>query len=272
MVSLPEPAIYVGQVRHRRLKPKAHAFTYPLFMAFLDVDRIPELCRISPFLSHGRWNWAAFHEEDQLGDPRLPLRERLKRDAEAHGHVLPDGPVYLLTHLRYLGICFNPVSYFYCHDADGRLDLIMAQVTNTPWRERHTYWMPVAQGKQGSGGVSFEVPKAFHVSPFMPMACTYRWAFNHPAETLKVHIAEFDANGLFFDAALQLQKQPWTAPILRRTLIRFPWMTLKVITAIHWEAFWLWIKRVPIFTHPGTSKPTDPPCPPLSPPLSPGAS
>ena len=149
MVSAPEPAIYLGEVRHRRLKPKAHAFTYPLFMAFLDVDRIPELCRVSPFLSYGRWNWAAFHEEDQFGDPALPLRERLRRDAEASGHALPEGPIYLLTHLRYLGICFNPVSYFYCHDRDGRLALIMAQVSNTPWRERHTYWMPVAEGQRG---------------------------------------------------------------------------------------------------------------------------
>ncbi|MBK8572788.1 MAG: DUF1365 domain-containing protein [Holophagaceae bacterium] len=260
MVSAPEPAIYVGEVRHRRLKPKAHAFTYPLFMAFLDVDRIPELCRVSPFLSYGRWNWAAFHEEDQFGDPALPLRERLRRDAEAKGHALPEGPIYLLTHLRYLGICFNPVSYFYCHDREGRLALIMAQVSNTPWRERHTYWMPVAEGQQGPGGVSFDVPKAFHVSPFMPMDCRYRWAFNTPGATLRVHIAEFDSLDLFFDAALILEKRPWTAGILLKTLVQFPWMTLKVLAAIHWEAFWLWIKRVPVFTHPGpATSPTPPP-------------
>jgi len=258
MVSTPEPAIYVGEVRHRRLKPKAHAFTYPLFMAYLDVDRIPELCGVSPFLSYGRWNWAAFHEEDQFGDASLPLRERLRRDAEAKGHTLPDGPIYLLTHLRYLGICFNPVSYFYCHDAEGHLALIMAQVTNTPWRERHTYWMAVAEGQQGPGGVSFEVPKTFHVSPFMPMDCRYRWAFNIPGETLRVHIAEFDEGDLFFDASLHLQHHPWTAPVLWRTLLRFPWMTLNVIAAIHWEAFWLWIKRVPVFTHPRSVNPEDP--------------
>ncbi len=261
MVNGPEPAIYVGQVRHRRRTPKAHAFTYPLFMAFLDVDRIPELCRVSPFLSYGRWNWAAFHEEDQFGDPTLPLRERLRRDAEAKGHRLPDGPIYLLTHLRYLGICFNPVSYFYCHDASGQLTLIMAQVTNTPWRERHTYWLPVAEGHQGPGGVSFDVPKAFHVSPFMPMDLRYRWAFTPPRDTLKVHIAEFDRLDLFFDVSLNLERHPWTAGILRRTLIQFPWMTLKVIIAIHWEAFWLWIKRVPVFTHPEPSNPLTPPPP-----------
>lgn len=258
MVSAPEPAIYVGEVRHRRLKPKAHAFTYPLFMAFLDVDRIPELCRVSPFLSYGRWNWAAFHEEDQFGDPALPLRERLRRDAEAKGHALPEGPIYLLTHLRYLGICFNPVSYFYCHDRDGRLALIMAQVSNTPWRERHTYWMPVAEGQQGPGGVSFDVPKAFHVSPFMPMDCRYRWAFTEPGEDLRVHISEFHRQGdnsleFFFDVDLALHRHPWDAGNLRDTLLRFPLMTLQVIVAIHWEALRLWIKRVPVFTHPSTA-------------------
>ncbi len=258
MVSLPEPAIYVGEVRHRRTRPKVHAFTYPLFMAFLDVDRIPELCRVSPFLSYGRWNWAAFHEEDQFGDPSLSLRERLRLDALAKGHVLPEGPIYLLTHLRYLGICFNPVSYFYCYDQAGHLMLIMAQVSNTPWRERHTYWLPVAEGHQGPGGVSFDVPKAFHVSPFMPMDCRYRWAFTPPGEALKVHIAEFDRLDLFFDATLQLSKRPWMAGIVWRTLVQFPWMTLKVLIAIHWEAFWLWIKRVPVFTHPGPTKPPTP--------------
>jgi DUF1365 family protein len=264
MVSLPEPALYIGHVRHRRTKPKTHAFTYPLFMAFLDVDRIPELCRVSPFLSYGRWNWAAFHEEDQFGDPSLPLRERLCRDAEAKGQVLPDGPIYLLTHLRYLGICFNPVSYFYCYDQAGDLCLIMAQVSNTPWRERHTYWMPVAQGRQGPGGVSFDVPKTFHVSPFMSMDCRYRWTFTPPGDTLKVQIVEFERLDLFFDVFLNFQKYPWTPGIVRRTLIRFPWMTLKVLTAIHWEAFWLWIKRVPVFTHPGPSERPKPPSPSVS--------
>ena len=264
MVNAPEPALYIGQVRHRRTKPKAHAFTYPLFMVFLDVDRIPELCRVSPFLSYGRWNWAAFHEEDQFGDPTLPLRERLRRDAEAKGHQLPDGPIYLLTNLRYLGLCFNPVSYFYCYDRAGRLALIMAQVTNTPWRERHTYWLPVGQGHQGPGGVSFDVPKAFHVSPFMPMDCRYRWAFTPPGETLKVNVVEFERLDLFFDVSLNLQRYSWTSGIVMRTLIQFPWMTLKVLTAIHWEAFWLWIKRVPVFTHPGPSTPPTSP-PPLPP-------
>ncbi len=256
----PEPALYIGEVRHRRFHPKAHAFRYPLFMAFLDVDRIPELCQVSRLLSYGRWNWAAFHEEDQFGDPSLPLRERLRQDAAAKGHTLPEGPIYLLTHLRYLGICFNPVSYFYCYDRQGALTLIMAQVSNTPWRERHTYWMPVVTGHQSEGGVSFDVLKAFHVSPFMPMDCRYRWAFTPPAERLNVHIAEFNCLDLFFDATLNLRKYSWTASILRSTLIRFPWMTFKVLLAIHWEAFWLWIKRVPVYTHPGpTSHPTPPP-------------
>lgn len=247
------PALYVGTVRHRRFRPKAHAFTYPLFMVLLDVDRIPEACRVSPFLSYGRWNWASYREEDHLGDPARPLRERLQADAEAKGFAFPDGPVHLLTHLRYLGYGFNPVSYIYAHDRQGRLALVGAEVTNTPWKERHLYWMAADRGTQTPLGLAFDVPKAFHVSPFMPMDLRYRWAFNRPGERLRVHIAEFDCLDLILDASLDLRQESWTSRNLVRTLLRFPWMTLKVIAAIHWEALWLWIKRVPVYTHPGRS-------------------
>jgi hypothetical protein len=250
----PKSALYVGTVRHRRFKPKAHAFAFPLFLAFLDIDRLPELCGVSRFISLNRWNWASFDDRDHLGDAALPLRERLRRDAQAKGHALPAGPVFLLCHLRYFGYCFNPVSYFYCYDADGRLALLCAEVMNTPWKERHTYWMDPAQGHATELGLSFEVPKAFHVSPFMPMDCRYRWAFTEPGGSLKIHIAEFQGEDFFFDVDLGMDRREWSARQLHRTLMRFPWVTLKVIAAIHWEALWLWIKRVPVYTHPKKQK------------------
>ncbi len=255
MSAVPASGLYVGTVRHRRFRPKAHAFTYPLFLAFLDVDRLPELCGISPFLSLGRWNWASFDHRDHLGDPARPLRERLREDAAAKGLTLPEGPIRLLAHLRYLGYGFNPVSYFYCYHPDGRLGLIGAEVRNTPWKELHTYWMDPARGHATEKGCSFEVPKTFHVSPFMPMDCRYRWAFTEPGETLKVHISEFQGEAFFFDADLNLDRREWSRRELHRMLIRFPWVTLKVIAAIHWEALRLWIKRVPVFTHPRKAQP-----------------
>ena len=114
-----DSGLFVGTLRHRRFAPVAHAFTYPLFMALLDIDRMPELMRVSRLTSYNRWNWASFDDRDHLGDPARPLRERLAADAARHGIDLPDGRIFLLTHLRYLGYCFNPVSFFYCFDRRG---------------------------------------------------------------------------------------------------------------------------------------------------------
>ena len=143
MLEMLKPGIYTGDLRHRRLGPRPHEFTYRVFLALLDIDRIPELMRVSPFASYNRWNWATFAERDHFGDPRLPLRERLARDAAANGLQLPDGPVFLLTHLRYLGYCFNPISFFYCYTASGELEMVLAEVANT-FGERHNYWLSAA--------------------------------------------------------------------------------------------------------------------------------
>ena len=123
-----ESGLYVGKLRHRRFSPKAHSFAYPVFMAFLDIDRLPELMRMSPFSGYNRWNWTSYCERDHFGDPKMALRERLKVDAERNGIALPDGPIFLLTHLRYFGYVFNPVSFYYCYDCEGQLQTMLAEL------------------------------------------------------------------------------------------------------------------------------------------------
>ena len=135
-----DSGLFVGTLRHRRFTPVAHAFTYPLFMALLDIDRVPELMRVSAVTSYNRWNWASFDDRDHLGDPSRSLRERLDVDAARHGIDLPDGPIFLLTHLRYLGYCFNPVSFFYCFDRAEQLQVVLAEVSNT-FGGTHNYWL-----------------------------------------------------------------------------------------------------------------------------------
>src|SRR5271166_4408265 len=135
-----ESAIYFGTLRHRRFRPACHEFTYPLFMAFLDVDCIPDLMQVSRLASYNSWNWASFNESDHFGDARRPLRERLAKDAAQHGVSLPNGKIFLLTHLRYLGYNFNPVSFFYCYDREDKLQIIMAEVNNT-FGETENYWL-----------------------------------------------------------------------------------------------------------------------------------
>ena len=244
-----EPAIYTGTLRHRRFEPARHEFTYPLFMAFLDVDRIPELMKVSAFTSYNRFNWASFHERDHFGDPSLPLRQRLEADAAEHSIRLPDGPIFLLTHLRYLGYNFNPISLYYCPNREGRPDAILAEVNST-FGESHNYWLSAANQVGSPDSRIYRCPKAMHVSPFMPMQLDYRFVLPTPGERLIAHMNTLDGEHSSFDATLRLRREPWSASSLRRALLRFPWVTAKVIAAIHWEALKLYSKKAPVFTHP----------------------
>lgn len=238
-----EPSIYTGTVRHRRFRPKTHSFRYEVFFAFLDIDRLPELCNISRVVSYNQWNWASFDQRDHFGDPVIPLRERLAQDAVSHGLSLPDGPIYLLTHLRYFGYVFNPISFFYCYDAGLTLRLVLAEVNNT-FGETHNYWLPMESRHR------IRVKKELHVSPFNDMNLTYDFRLTDPGDTLVAHMNVVDAGDRFFDATLMLRREPWSADSLSRALRRHPWMTAKVIGAIHWEALRLWMKGLKVFTHP----------------------
>jgi len=187
-----ETGIYVGSLRHRRFQPVRHEFSYPVFMAMLDVDRIPEMMRVSPFASFNRWNWAGYDVRDHFGDPELDLRERLRRDAAAHGVTLPDGPAFLLTNLRYLGYCFNPVSFYYLYGRSGALEMMLAEVNNT-FGETCNYWLtpecePHPAGPRTAGPRRYETRKVFHVSPFIGLGHQYTWIFTPPGDRLVAHM------------------------------------------------------------------------------------
>ena len=238
-----ESALYTGTLRHRRFGPARHEFTYDLFMAFLDIDRLPELMRVSPFAGYNHFNWASFWERDHFGDARWPLRERLRIDAAKNGVTLPDGQIFLLTHLRYLGYGFNPVSFFYCYSASGHLETILAEVNNT-FGESQNYWLGLSESGQ------HECHKLMHVSPFMPMNLDYRFTMPAPGKRLLAQMNTLSGGRTCFDATLRLERSPWSASALHGALMRFPWMTAKVIGAIHWEALRLYFKKLKVFTHP----------------------
>jgi len=244
-----ESAVYCGQLRHRRFSPREHSFSYPVFMTLLDIDRLEELMSVSPFAAYNRWNWTAYCERDHFGDAKRPLRERLLEDAERNGLTVPDGPIFLLTHLRYLGYVFNPVSFYYCYDAAGNLVQMMAEVNNT-FGESHNYWLTPANERDSAAARRYETPKKLHVSPFMGMQLDYDWIFTPPGERLVAHMNTVAGGKAFFDATLQLERRPWTSAELHRALLRYPFMTARVTGAIHWEALKLWLKQVPVFTHP----------------------
>ena len=244
-----DSAIYFGTVRHRRFRPVPHSFSYGVFMALMDIDRIQELTVISRLLSYNRFNLASYDERDHFGDPGISLRQRLEQDAKAHGVTLPDGHVFLLTNLRYLGYNFNPVSFFYCYDAQDRLQLVLAEVNST-FGESHNYWLSKENELPSTNAKRYRNAKAMHVSPFMGMKLDYTFTLTPPDRKLVIHMDTIEDGKAFFDATLELERRPWSAHSLHRALLAHPWMTAKVISSIHWEALRLYLKKVPVFTHP----------------------
>ena len=255
-------AIYEGTVAHRRRTPVEHAFRMRLFMVYLDLGELPRvLDGVPPAL-------ARFRRDDYLGDPALPLDEAVRDLVQERLGFRPDGPVRMLAHLRYLGHCFNPVVFYWCFAPDGeRVEAVVAEVTNTPWGDRHAY----ATAGEGNAEHVLESrhEKAMHVSPFMPMEMTYRWRVATPGARLAVTIENRDRDDrLVFDAHLALHRRPLDRRSLVRVLARHPAMTLHVLGGIYGQALRLrlkgarWHARPPA---PGSDAPVSPTAVPAAP-------
>ncbi|MBE0489076.1 MAG: DUF1365 domain-containing protein [Halomonas sp.] len=248
MITTPRSRIYRGTLRHRRFLPRHHTFSYRVWMAWLDLDELPELFDGVPGFSARRPALARFRREDYLAPHDRPLGQVVREELERQLGWAPSGRICLLTQLRTLGVGFNPVSLYYAFDDDGELRAVLGEVTNVPWGERARYACEVPPGRH-SHEATFA--KMMHVSPFNPMDMTYRWRFNTPEERLMMHMETWQGDARPFDATLTLEARPATRGVLLGTLARQPWISLKTLAGIHFEALRLWLKRVPIHDHPG---------------------
>lgn len=189
-----------------------------------------------------------------MGDAKLPLSHCVRELVATQTGHRPKGPIRLLTHLRYFGYGFNPVSFYYCFDEnDEKLECVVAEVNSTPWGEQHCYVLNGTDDLGKDGLHRWQQAKAMHVSPFMPMQMHYEFRLLSPGKVLNVYMQNYLDGEMVFDAGLQMQRQEITARALRNSLLRFPFMTLQIIVAIHWQALRLWLKGVPIHDHPGKS-------------------
>src|SRR5262245_1247114 len=258
-----ESCLYLGSVRHRRFEPTDNRFAYRIFMTYLDLAEVPELFDRYLFWSARRAAPAWFRRADFHGDAAQPLDDAVRDLVASRTGARPTGPIRLLPHLRYFGYSFNPVTFYYCFEPSGtRVETIVAEITNTPWKERHAYVLPT-ESSVGSGAAwRFRFEKQFHVSPFMPMDMRYDWRFSAPAEGLHVHMENWRDGHSSFDATLNLRREEISGASLARALVHFPLVTAQVTTLIHWQALRLWLKRTPLHTHP--KKVATPPADPLS--------
>jgi DUF1365 family protein len=239
-------AIYEGTIRHRRFAVRRNDFRHGVAMAYLDLDELPHL--LGGRLVAARPGLVRFRREDHLGDPQRPLADAVRDVVARQAGSAPAGPVRLLTHLRTFGHCFNPVSFYYCFDRAERLEAVVAEVTNTPWGERHAYVLPrEGDGRVLAGGVD----KAMHVSPFMGMDQRYVWRATEPCETLSVHIESREGGRRAFDATLGLRRSPFTRRSLARITARYPAATLRVLALIYGHGVALRLRGVSIHPHPG---------------------
>jgi DUF1365 family protein len=238
-------AIYEGTIRHRRFAVRPHEMRHRIALVYLDLDELDGL--LGGRLVAGRPGLVRFRRADYLGDSRIGLADAVRMLLERRTGSAPAGPIRLLTHLRTFGHCFNPVSFYYCFTPLEQLDAVVAEVTSTPWGERHAYVLE----RGGEGPVlAASFAKALHVSPFMGMEQRYTLRAAAPGATLAVHIESHELGALAFDATLALRRAPLSGRGLARLTARYPAATLRVLALIYGHALALKLKGVPLHPRP----------------------
>ena len=236
-------ALYPSLVTHHRLRPREHRLAYRIWSILIDLDELPELDRRLRFFSVDRFNLFSFAQRDRGDGSGRDLKGQVEAKLRAAGISVDGGAIRLLTMPRLLGWAFNPLSIYFCHARAGHLTAILWEVDNT-FGERHGYLIPVETIEAGE--IRQSCDKAFHVSPFMDMAQRYAFRVRPPAELFSLVIDVSDAEGRILSARQLARREALTDRALLRLFLAIPFLTLKVVGGIHWEALKIWLKGVKI--------------------------
>jgi DUF1365 family protein len=242
--------MYEGTVWHRRAQPE-HRFHQHVSMAWLDLDHVGDL-PAAPLLSTRAWSPARVRLDDFSGAPDVPLADQVRTRVERELGERPAGTVHLLANLRTWGFCFNPLAVYWCCDAQGAPVAQVLQVTNTPWHERHVYVIDRRGARADDTSIRFA--KAMHVSPFMPMDCTYELADAPPGPDLRMRLSLWRDDRRVFDSGISARRVALDASSVLRALVRHP--TQRVSIGIHVHAARLLRKGAVFHPHPAR-RPTD---------------
>ncbi len=244
-------AIYEGTIQHRRFIPVKNHFKYRIFMLYLDLDELNEVFDSSRFWSIEKRNIAVFRRSDHLGNPDIPLVDSIRELVYKKTGLEVSGPVRMLTHLRYFGHCFNPVSFYYCFDPKSeQTEAIVLEVHNIPWLQEHCYVLTDDINEGRDSWKLYRFQKDFHVSPFMDMDFTYEGRFLEPTSHIRAHLQNIKAGQKYFDATLNLSRKEITDSELNGLLLRYPLMTIQVVTKIYYQALKLKLKGARYYPNP----------------------
>lgn len=237
-------SIYTGTISHQRFNPTTNHFNYKYSMIMFDLDDVHKVFTNMMLWSYEKFNLGSFHQNDYFKNT-----PRLKKDLEKHlinENVHGVNKIFLLTTPRIFGFCYNPVSFYYCF-RNNNLKAIVSDINNTPWNEKFAY---THKCKTQGGIHAFNFKKEFHVSPFMPMNISYEWSFTEPNDVIIINMNSKNKDGKLFNATMKLKRKALTGLNLNLLLITAPLIPIQSIAKIYWNAFKLFLKKTPFYTHP----------------------
>jgi len=233
-------SIYNGTVIHKRFKPKIHYFKYKVFSLLIDLSELEYLSEKIKFFSHNKFNLVSFYEKDHGNRDGSSLVSWVKKNLKENNINSEDVKIKLLCYPRILGYVFNPLSVFYIYNIDEKLICILYEVKNT-FGEQHTYIFKVDNDQNL---YQHNCSKKFHVSPFIEMNCKYFFRLLKPGEKISVIIDQYQTDEKILYASQDGQRVDFNTKELIKSYLKHPLMTFKIISAIHFEAFKLWLKGI----------------------------